>query len=81
MIKTEIKLKEPIYYAPSYSGPIKVSIGKINDDIAIVKPYSKKGIDYQAFPVPLEYVCETADEAKRYGKRWEHWKRQNKKKR
>ena len=42
MIKTEIKLKEPIYYAPSYSGAIKVSIGKICDDIAIVKQYSKK---------------------------------------
>lgn len=81
MIRTEIKLKEPIYYAPSYSGAIKVSIGKICDDIAIVKQYSKKGIDFQSFPVPLEYLCETPEEVKRYGKKWEHWKRQQKKKR
>lgn len=76
----EMRYNKPVYYVPTYTGPTKVRICKINNDIAIVKPYSKKK-EFHAFPIPLEFVCDSHEYAKRCGRAWEHWKRtQNKRK-
>ena len=73
----EIRYNEPIYYVPTYTSPTKVQICKINDDIAIVKPFSRKK-EFRAFPIPLKFVCESLIYAKRCKRAWEHWKRTQK---
>ena len=65
----EMRYNKPIYYVPTYTGPTKVRICKINNDIAIVKPYSKKK-EFHAFPIPLEFVCDSHEYAKRWGRAW-----------
>lgn len=80
MINTsEIKLNKPIYYVPQYGGVTKVQICKINGDIAIIKPISNKK-QYSAYPIALEYVCESPAIAKKCSKKWESWKRKENKK-
>lgn len=72
--KNSVSYGEPNYFVPTYSSPAKVSILKIHDDIAIVKQYSRKK-EYRPYQIPLEFVCGSRENAKKCGRKWEHWKR------
>ena len=76
---TILKLNNPIYFVPGYCGPVKVQICRIDKDTAFVKPYSRKK-DFATYPIPLKYVADSPEQAKRYGRAWEHWKRKEKRK-
>ncbi len=79
MIDTNlIKYNQPIYYVPYWQHPRKVEIIKVENDVATVKPYSKKHV-YAVYKIPLRFVFDASKKAKRYGRSWESWKRKQKK--
>lgn len=77
--KSKIKYNEPIYYMPTYSGVIKISIIKsIHNNMMLVKPYSKKK-DFKAFTTPIEHIYNKPEHAQRGCREWKHYMRHRKK--
>lgn len=74
----KIKYNEPKYYAPSYGSAIKVSIIKlIANDVALVKPFSRKR-DFKPFPTPIVHLYNKPEDAEKGRREWEKYKRDKK---
>ena len=73
-----IEFHKAVYYTPSYNKtPIKIKILQLIQMSggvvgAIVKTDFKKGKN-KSFPIPLEHLYNTPEDAKRGGKRWESY--------
>jgi len=72
--KDKIIFNTKTYYTCSYSGAISVKILKLFDDGCVLVQNSKK-----PFVRPLEYVFNTAEDARKGGRNWEHYERKRKK--
>lgn len=76
---TKIKYNEPLYFAPTYGGAVKISIIKLVDEnIALVKQYSKKK-NFKAFPTPISHIYNKLEDANRGFRDWKHYMRKRKK--
>lgn len=73
----KITYNEPMYYVPSDNTPRRVMILSVENDTALVKPYSKK-TKYAEYTIPIKYVFLTSRDAKRHYKTWKAWKKRRK---
>lgn len=80
--KNEIKFGEPIYYTPSYSGTIRISILKsLDNERVLVKQHSKdKNRDLQPFPTPIVHIYTHEKDATKGHRAWEAYMRKRRKK-
>lgn len=75
----KIVFNEPLYYAPDYSGIIRISILRLLDDgRALVKQSSKKK-DLKPFPMQLAHIYNSDGAAAKGRRAWESYQRKNKK--
>ncbi len=80
--KEKIIYNQPLYYVPQYGGATKVSILRVfGDGCALVVRRPKKDKDIKPFPIPLDFIFSTMQDACRSEREWEHWKRKHRKER
>ena len=71
--KDKIVFNSQTYFTCSYSGAIAVKILKLFDDGCVLAQAGKK-----PFVRPLMYVYNTAEDARKGGRNWEHYERKRK---
>lgn len=78
--KKAIIYNQPLYYVPQYGGATKVSVLRVFEDgCALVVRRPKKDKNIRPFPVPLDFIFDTMQDACRGEREWEHWAKKHRK--